>query len=81
MEERREEAPAEVPRDTVRAAVCAHAVVAKQAGEIRARWAWVEPAVWTDRMKVHAVVCVHAVVAALETGVKGGVWPLAQRIL
>jgi hypothetical protein len=22
----------------------------KQAGDIRARWAWVEPAVWTDRM-------------------------------
>ncbi len=35
----------------------------KQAGEIRARWAWVEPAVWTDRM-----------LAALEEGVKGGVW-------
>lgn len=36
---------------------------AKQAGEIRARWAWVEPSVWTDRM-----------LAALERGVKGGVW-------
>jgi RNA-directed DNA polymerase len=35
----------------------------KQAGEIRARWAWVEPEVWTDRM-----------LAALETGVKGGQW-------
>jgi RNA-directed DNA polymerase len=35
----------------------------KQAGDIRARWAWVEPAVWTDRM-----------LAALEQGVKGGVW-------
>src|SRR5881397_523658 len=23
---------------------------ATQAGEIRARWAWVEPAVWTERM-------------------------------
>ena len=23
---------------------------AKQAGEIRARWAWVEPSVWTERM-------------------------------
>ena len=33
----------------------------KQAGEIRARWPWVERAVWTDRM-----------LAALETGVKGG---------
>ncbi|MFP4028556.1 MAG: group II intron reverse transcriptase/maturase [Candidatus Brocadiia bacterium] len=35
----------------------------KQAGEIRARWAWVEPSVWTDRM-----------LAALENGVKGGKW-------
>lgn len=34
-----------------------------QAGEIRARWAWVEAAVWTDRMLM-----------ALEDGVKGGVW-------
>ena len=37
--------------------------VAKQAGEIRARWAWVEPSVWTERM-----------LTALEQGVKGGVW-------
>lgn len=36
---------------------------AKQAGDIRARWAWVEAAVWTDRM-----------LTALEEGVKGGVW-------
>lgn len=36
---------------------------AKQVGEIRARWAWVEPSVWTDRM-----------LTALEEGVKGGVW-------
>lgn len=36
---------------------------AKPTGEIRARWAWVEPSVWTDRM-----------LTALETGVKGGVW-------
>jgi hypothetical protein len=35
----------------------------KQAGEIWARWPWVERAVWTDRM-----------LAALETGVKGGKW-------
>lgn len=35
----------------------------KQAGEIRARWAWVEPAVWTERM-----------LTALEQGVKGGKW-------
>jgi RNA-directed DNA polymerase len=36
---------------------------AKQAGDIRARWAWVEATVWTERM-----------LTALETGVKGGVW-------
>ena len=36
---------------------------AKQAGEVRARWAWAEPSVWTDRM-----------LTALEHGVKGGVW-------
>lgn len=35
----------------------------KQGEEIRARWAWVEPAVWTDAM-----------LAALENGVKGGKW-------
>jgi RNA-directed DNA polymerase len=36
---------------------------AKQVGEVRARWAWSEPSVWTDRM-----------LTALETGVKGGKW-------
>lgn len=36
---------------------------AKQAGEVRARWAWTEPCVWTERM-----------LTALEEGVKGGVW-------
>jgi RNA-directed DNA polymerase len=36
---------------------------AKQAGEVRARWAWVEPRVWTERM-----------LTALEIGVKGGKW-------
>ena len=36
---------------------------AKQGGEIPARWAWVEPEVWTDRM-----------LTALEQGVKGGKW-------
>ena len=36
---------------------------ATQASGIRARWAWVEPAVWTDRM-----------LSALEEGVKGDVW-------
>ena len=49
--EERESKPAAVPKD------------ATQAGEVRARWAWVEPAVWTDRM-----------LTALESGVKGGKW-------
>ena len=35
----------------------------KQSGEIRARWEWVEPSVWTERM-----------LTALEEGVKGGRW-------
>lgn len=49
------ERPAEAPPAAVPEAT--------QAGDIRARWAWVEPTVWTDRM-----------LTALETGVKGGVW-------
>ena len=36
---------------------------AKQAGEVRVRWAWAEPSVWTERM-----------LTALEGGVKGGKW-------
>src|SRR5215831_3344094 len=36
---------------------------AKQVGEVRARWEWTEPAVWTERM-----------LTALENGVKGGQW-------
>ena len=36
---------------------------AKQVGEVRARWAWAEPCIWTERM-----------LTALEEGVKGGVW-------
>ena len=36
---------------------------ATQDGDIRSRWPWVEPEVWTDRM-----------LTALEQGVKGGVW-------
>ena len=36
---------------------------ARQAGDVRARWAWTEAAVWTDRM-----------LTALETGVKGEKW-------
>ncbi len=38
-------------------------VWAQQAGEVRVRWAWVQAAVWTQRM-----------LTALEEGVKGGVW-------
>ena len=40
-------------------------VEAKQTGEIQARWSWVGPRVWTERM-----------LTALEQGVKGG-WPNA----
>jgi RNA-directed DNA polymerase len=36
---------------------------APQDGEIRSRWAWVEPEVWTERM-----------LATLETGIEGGKW-------
>ena len=36
---------------------------AQQGGEIRARWAWVAPEVWTERM-----------LATLETGIEGGKW-------
>ena len=36
---------------------------ASPAGEIRARWVWVDPCVWTDRM-----------LTTLETGVRGGRW-------
>ena len=49
----REDQPASVSQETG----------AKQAGEVRARWGWTEPAVWTDRM-----------LTALERGIKGGVW-------
>jgi RNA-directed DNA polymerase len=38
-------------------------IEAKPAGEIRDRWSWVEPSVWTERM-----------LTALENGVKGGKW-------
>jgi RNA-directed DNA polymerase len=47
----KEERPAEVSEATM------------QAGETQARWGWVEPTVWTERM-----------LAALEKGVKGGKW-------
>src|SRR5437867_9269482 len=36
---------------------------ATQEGDVRTRWAWAEPSVWTERM-----------LTALEQGVKGGVW-------
>src|SRR5688572_2091994 len=36
---------------------------AQQAGEIRSRWRWVEPSVWTMRM-----------LTTLEQGVEGGKW-------
>jgi RNA-directed DNA polymerase len=36
---------------------------APQDGEILARWAWVEPVIWTERM-----------LATLETGIEGGKW-------
>ena len=35
----------------------------ERGGQIRARWSWVEPSVWTERM-----------LEALETGVRGGKW-------
>jgi len=39
------------------------AAMPKQAGEIQSRWAWVEPAVWSERM-----------LTTLETGIEGGKW-------
>lgn len=48
---------------TAEATPAAVLATTKQAGEIRARWAWVEPSVWTARMLM-----------ALEEGVKGGKW-------
>jgi len=51
MDRRPETRPAAVPE------------MATQAGEVRVRWAWTEPAVWTERM-----------LTALEQGVKGGKW-------
>ena len=36
---------------------------AKQTGETPDRWSWVEPSVWTERMRT-----------ALDNGVKGGKW-------
>jgi RNA-directed DNA polymerase len=36
---------------------------AKQVEEVRSRWLWAEPAIWTDRM-----------LTTLETGIEGGKW-------
>src|SRR5262245_8857515 len=46
-----EERPTAVPEAT------------KQVGDVRRRWEWTEPSVWTERM-----------LTALEDGVKGGQW-------
>ena len=51
MTEIAESQPATVPPGAIRT------------GDIQARWAWVEPLIWTERM-----------VTALEQGVKGGKW-------
>jgi len=48
------------PREAPSAAVPA---TATQAEDVRARWPWTEPTVWTERM-----------LTALERGVKGGRW-------
>lgn len=45
------------------AAIVRPTTTAKRAAETPARWAWVEPTVWTERM-----------LTALENGVKGGQW-------
>lgn len=50
----------EVPKEKQPSLVLARAT---QGGEVRARWAWTEPAVWTERM-----------LTALENGVKGDRW-------
>ena len=54
MDGRTEDNSTSVPRGPQRA---------KQVEEIRSRWRWVEPAVWTVPM-----------LTALEQGVKGGTW-------
>ncbi len=48
---RKDEQPTRVPSE------------ARPAGDIRDRWSWTEPSVWTERM-----------LTALETGVRGGKW-------
>jgi RNA-directed DNA polymerase len=51
MTKQKEEKPVRVPKE------------ANPTGEIRSKWLWTEPTVWTDRM-----------LTALEKGVKGGRW-------
>ena len=53
----------EPAREAGSAGVPEQAKQAEEAERRRARWSWVEPAVWTERM-----------LAALEHGVKGGQW-------
>jgi hypothetical protein len=43
--------------------LAAVSIATKPARDIRARWSWVEPESWTDRM-----------LTALEQGAKGGPW-------
>ena len=51
----------DILRDQRPATVSRHGT--PQVGDVRARWGWTEPAVWTERM-----------LSALEAGVKGGKW-------
>ena len=53
---------APIPSDPILAPVSA-VVPTSPASEVRARWAWTEPTIWTARM-----------LTALESGVKGGRW-------
>jgi len=52
MDRRGEEQPGPVPLE-----------LARPSGDVRLRWSWTEPNVWSDRM-----------LTALENGVKGGKW-------
>jgi RNA-directed DNA polymerase len=50
-------------RDTPREVKPSIVAEPKQDGELRDRWSWVEPTVWSERM-----------LATLETGIEGGLW-------
>ena len=52
MDRRGEEQPGQVPEE-----------LARPSGDVRSRWSWTEPSVWTERM-----------LTALENGVRGGKW-------